>query len=256
MSTLCDRRADKRTDLRGLGTSCIKDLRLVYELLHIWWTHQIHGGCEDGSASNVGQYYAQQKSRTIQVQDNENLRSHFSVGEAPRYKINALWVEPRQVWPTEPIPSPVNGVSHGYDEKCSTWMTTCVHRYHQIPSRLRQAFFQRRSPKSMSIRSTRSDMSVDKMPILPRSVRRTVQDSASSSQTAREIAAPDGTHGQGIVLSRSRDRQTIHAGANISKPKDWGERDGDLIAFPEYNSGRVPCLDRCKWDDSLPTCAG
>jgi len=72
----------------------------------------------------------------------------------------------------------------------------------------------------MSTRSTRSDMSVDKMPILPCSVCRTIQDLASSSQTAWEIAVPNVTHSQGIVLLGSRDRQTINAGANISEPED------------------------------------
>ena len=124
-------------------------------------------------------------------------------------------------------------------------MATWVYRNHQIPY-LCRAFFQRRSPRSISPRSTTSDVNVEKMPILLCSVRGSIQDSVSSSQTALDVTAPNSKYSQVLELRKSRDGQTINVRADIREPDDRGERNDDPIATPECNPEAVSCLDGCQ----------
>jgi len=131
-------------------------------------------------------------------------------------------------------------------------MATCVHRNHQIPY-LCRAFFQRRSPRSISARSTRSDMNVEKTPTLLCSVRKAPQDSVSSSQTALDVTAPNSKYSQVLEVQKSRGGQTINVRADIRKPEDRGERDDVPIAIPECNPETVSCLNGRKSNDFLLT---
>ena len=85
----------------------------------------------------------------------------------------------------------------------------------------------------MSIRSTRSEISVEKTPIFPCSVCRAVQE--SPFRIALAAVAPNSTHGQGTGLWKSRDRLTIKVGDNVGKPRDRCECSGHFIVIPECN---------------------
>lgn len=131
-------------------------------------------------------------------------------------------------------------------------MATCVHRNHQIPY-LCRAFFQRRSPRSIRARNTRSAMNVEKMAILLCSVRTALQDSASSSQIALDVTAPNTKYSQVLEVQRSGGRQTIDTRDDIREPDDRSDRDDVSIAIPECNPETASCLDGCKSNDFLLT---
>jgi hypothetical protein len=131
-------------------------------------------------------------------------------------------------------------------------MATWVHRNHQIPY-LCRAFFQRRSPRSISPRNTRSEMNVEKTPIFLFSVRRASQDSVFSSQPAMDVTAPNSKCSQALEVHKSRDGRTINVRANIREPEDRGKRDDDPIAIPECSPETVLCLDGRKSNDFLLT---
>ena len=82
-------------------------------------------------------------------------------------------------------------------------------------------------------------MNVEKTPILPFSVCRAVQDSASSSQTASDVTAPNSKYSQVLEVRQLRDGQTIDVRADVREPEDRGKRDDDPIAIPECNPDSI-----------------